>query len=268
MNTDQLYHYTYIITNVVENKYYIGCRSCAVRPENDLGVRYFSSSKDTNFIQDQKTNPQNYKYKILARFESRELAIRLEIKLHNIHDVAVNPRFYNKAKQTSIGWDTTGTSLSASHKNTIVTKLKDWMLVPENKDKFISCLKGRIVSEETRKKISIANKGNTPHNKGGTSHMKGKTHTEDTKAKMSAARKGKKPSQNTIEASIKARVKLANIYDYSTNELLAESVCLTSYARENGYDRSCLSATARADKTKPSSTKNKRQHKGIYAQYV
>lgn len=175
MNTEQLYHYTYIITNVVENKYYIGCRSSKALPEKDLGTKYFSSSRNKEFIKDQKLNLQNYKYKVIAEFSSRALAVDLEIKLHNIHNVAVNPCFYNRSKQTSVGWDTTG-------------------------------LKGRVVSEETRAKIGKANKGNVPHNKGGTSHMKGKTHTDATKEKMSKARKDKKPSQNTIEGAKKKRL--------------------------------------------------------------
>ncbi len=101
MNTNKLYHYTYIITNVVENKYYIGCRSSDVHPSSDLGIKYLSSSKDKNFIHDQKINRQNYKYKVIAIFKNRESALSLEVKLHCIHGVSTNNKFYNKAKQTS-----------------------------------------------------------------------------------------------------------------------------------------------------------------------
>jgi len=58
------YHYVYRITNILTNKHYYGSRSCNILPKNDLGFKYFSSSKDNDFIIDQKINPQNYKYKI------------------------------------------------------------------------------------------------------------------------------------------------------------------------------------------------------------
>lgn len=102
------YHYTYRITNIVEHKHYYGTRSSKVKPENDLGVKYFSSSKDIDFIKDQKKNPRNYKYKIIKISKTRKEAIELEIKLHNKFNVGVNESFYNRCKQTSSGWDTTG----------------------------------------------------------------------------------------------------------------------------------------------------------------
>lgn len=210
MNTEKLYHYTYIITNVIENKYYIGCRSCAVRPENDLGVRYFSSSKDKKFLKDQKLNPQNYKYKVIAEFSSRALALDLEIKLHNIHNVAVNPCFYNRSKQTSVGWDTAG----------------------------------RVCTEETKKKISLA--------------QIGKTIPLEVRLKHSEAIKGIK----------NWRAKLANIYDYKTNALIAENVVIREWARENNHNAGILFQTTCADRSLPSNHKNRHQDKGVYAVYT
>jgi hypothetical protein len=102
------FHYVYRITNLVENKHYYGKRSSKVPPEQDLGKKYFSSSHDKQFIQDQKQNPQNYRYKVVARFDNVKSSIEMEIKLHEMFDVGRNPKFYNKAKQTSTGWDTTG----------------------------------------------------------------------------------------------------------------------------------------------------------------
>ena len=61
--------------------------------------------------------------------------------------------------------------------------------------------------------------------------------------------------------------KMANIYDYATNTLIAENVIIGQWAKENGYDAPELSKTTRGDRTKPSSAKNKIKHKGIYAIY-
>ena len=58
-------HYVYRITNKIENKHYYGCRTTKLEPKDDLGSKYFSSSRDKEFIKDQKENPYNYKYKII-----------------------------------------------------------------------------------------------------------------------------------------------------------------------------------------------------------
>lgn len=108
--THEKNHYTYRITNIVLNKHYYGVRTSIIAPELDIGHRYFSSSSDKEFIKDQGDNPHNYKYKVIKIFNNRKSAIQLEIKLHNKFDVGVNESFYNKAKQTSTGRDTTGTT--------------------------------------------------------------------------------------------------------------------------------------------------------------
>ena len=108
MSSKTIYHYAYRITNTLECKHYYGSRTSKIHPSKDLGKKYFSSSKDKEFKKDQKENPQNYKYKVIRLFDTREGAVSFEIRLHNKFDVGVNESFYNKAKQTSVGWDTTG----------------------------------------------------------------------------------------------------------------------------------------------------------------
>jgi len=100
-----MYHYTYRITNTKLNKHYYGTRSSKIEPKEDIGIYYFSSSKDKWFIQDQKNNPQDYRYKILYIFSTRKEAIEMEIKLHNKFNVGINESFFNKSKQTSTGFD-------------------------------------------------------------------------------------------------------------------------------------------------------------------
>ena len=104
------YHYTYRITNNTINKHYYGSRTSKIHPKMDLGIRYFSSSTYKNFIKDQKENPQNYTYKVVYIFSTRKKAIFMEIKLHNKFNVGINESFYNKVKQSSTGFDTTGIS--------------------------------------------------------------------------------------------------------------------------------------------------------------
>ena len=100
-------YYVYRITNIIENKHYYGRRGCYCHPTRDLGVKYFSSSTDALFIQDQRQNPQKYKYKILL-ITSKRKAEQLEIKLHKKFNVASNPTFYNLTEARTNGFSTGG----------------------------------------------------------------------------------------------------------------------------------------------------------------
>ena len=145
-------HYVYRITNKIENKHYYGVRSTKLEPKDDLGIKYFSSSTERVFIKDQKENPYNYKYKIIKIFSTREEAIKLEIFLHNKFNVGVNESFYNKAKQTSSGWDRSGMKASEKtkalqkeiqnkpeYKNNLRTKLYERLSEPNwYKNKFMA----------------------------------------------------------------------------------------------------------------------------------
>jgi hypothetical protein len=106
---DNKYHYVYRITNLVENKHYYGSRTSTVHPYKDLGVRYFSSSKNKDFINEQKFNPSNYIYKVIRCYPTREEALQFEVNLHSKHSVGSNPNFYNRANQTSSGFSIHGT---------------------------------------------------------------------------------------------------------------------------------------------------------------
>ena len=103
-----MFNYTYKIYNILSHKSYIGVRSSCVDPELDIGIKYFSSSSDTEFMDEQKEHQFNFIYDILGIFDTRQEAIGHEIYLHNFYDVGVNSMFYNKAKQSSSGYDTSG----------------------------------------------------------------------------------------------------------------------------------------------------------------
>ena len=98
------HNYTYLITNTTNGLKYIGVRSCNCLPENDS---YMGSSK---YLKEaiKEDSLSNFTKEILSDYPTRKLAVTEEIHLHNLHDVAVNPEYYNKSKQTSTGFDTTG----------------------------------------------------------------------------------------------------------------------------------------------------------------
>ena len=151
-----MYHYTYRITNKVEPKHYYGARTFIIHPSQDLGIKYFSSSTDKEFITDQISNPENFKYKIIKIFETREEALALEIKFHTKFNVGMNESFYNKAKQTSTRFDTSGTVGYKFNKDIIekrIEKYKETVNSTEWKES-----KGKIKSINIQKNILPENR--------------------------------------------------------------------------------------------------------------
>ena len=102
------FHYVYEIIELNSDMRYIGSRTSKIHPTLDIGIKYFSSSRNKEFILNQKNNPSNYKYVVLDIFEDKKSAIDEEIRLHNLYDVGKNKKYYNRSKQTSNKYDTTG----------------------------------------------------------------------------------------------------------------------------------------------------------------
>lgn len=147
------YHYTYWITNIVLQKHYIGVRTSVAHPSKDIGKIYFSSSTDKEFIEIQNTHPQNFEYRICSIFQTRELAVLDEIEQHRAYDVGRNPRFFNKAKQTSTGFDTGDTkgALMWINNGTYEKMVQKDSAIEE------SWINGRLAfSEETKKNMNLA----------------------------------------------------------------------------------------------------------------
>lgn len=180
------FHYVYRITSIIENKHYYGSRSSILPPKEDLGFKYFTSSRDKEFVSDLKLNTNNYKLKIVSVFLNRNAAMLLEIKLHNKFDVGKNPNFYNKCKATSTGFSMEGIKQSETTKIKRSESLIGRKSSPETKAKLSKLKIGDLnpaKREDIRLKISKSKLGNT--------NMLGKTHSIETKEKISKSNKGK-----------------------------------------------------------------------------
>lgn len=204
-------HYVYRITNKENNKHYYGVRSSKIEPKLDLGIKYFSSSRDKEFMNEQKINKDKFKYKVIKMFETREEAINLEIKLHNKFEVQKNKNFYNKSKQTTTKFDTAGLSLYKDETNNIILitpdeakqrGLKGIMFGSkaslDTLEKLKKSKKGRTLSQEHKNKISEAHKGKPKSEETKFKLRKanlGKTASVEAKAKMSKSNKGKPKSE-------------------------------------------------------------------------
>lgn len=102
------HHYVYLITEIDTNRKYIGLRSCECLPIYDLGIDYFSSSRDLEFRKNQIKNPDNYKYEILKEFNNRLDAANYEIELHEELDVSLSDEYINLSKSVSTSFDVSG----------------------------------------------------------------------------------------------------------------------------------------------------------------
>lgn len=109
---------------------YIGKRSSIVPPNED--TTYMGSSRYVPKAECTKT--------ILSTYATALEAVKEEIRLHSYYNVAVNPMFYNRAKQTSTKFDTTGYTFN---------------LTQEQKDKLSRSSKGtpKTLTKEQREDL-------------------------------------------------------------------------------------------------------------------
>lgn len=227
-------HYVYRITNTIENIHYYGVRSCIGDPRFDIGVKYFSSSSDKNFIKLQKNNPEYFKYKVVKIFSSRKDACKMEVKLHHMFDVGVSEAFYNKCKQTTYGHDQTGVrrtpeqveNLAKSTRGTVVVQDRDGncFRVKKTDPRYISGelynpLRGKPKSDQHRANISLS--------------WKNRVVTDETRAKMSKSRKGVPKSKAHIE-------KLSGANHHNTKRIsIFDSTGNLMYVCESGFKSFC-----------------------------
>lgn len=165
------FNYTYRITNIITNEFYIGVRSCDCEICDD---KYMGSSSIWTklYIKEHK---QNLKKEIISTYASRKDANDGEVELLKQYEgdkLCIN-RYFNYTP------DMTGTKQTPEwiekrkmfgERNGMFGKHH----TDEAKEKISKALTGRKLSEETKKKIG--------------EYHKGKKYNQDTKEKISKAR--------------------------------------------------------------------------------
>lgn len=119
---------------------YIGKRTCLCPPEED--VDYLGSYSDPDFYPSQK--------EILAVCENSEHALSVEMFFHEFYDVARNPMFANRAKQTSKYFNVEGVPKTDDHKSKIKQALTGKEKSAEHCKKLSNAKKGKPVSENCK----------------------------------------------------------------------------------------------------------------------
>ena len=131
--TDQpRFHYVYY-SYEEWGRGYIGKRTCTCAPEEDTA--YMGSFSDKTF------NP-NCKI-ILEMFNTSREALAAEALLHEAYNVSRNALFANRAKQTTEWFNTEGVPKTEQHK-----------------EKIRRSNSGRIRTQESRQRMSLAKMGN------------------------------------------------------------------------------------------------------------
>ena len=148
-------HYTYklIALNPLDERVeYIGVRSCSGLPADDTA--YMSSSREIRALI--KSGVQFVK-EIIAVHESRKKAVDHEVRLHADYDVARSPRFFNKAKQTSVGFDfdCTGIKLSDLQKQKLSVSTVNRYLNQDARTVTSVAVKAACNEPEYLKRLSI-----------------------------------------------------------------------------------------------------------------
>jgi hypothetical protein len=202
-------------------RFYVGVRSCKVEPEQD--VKYLGSCRPMKAWM--KTQPVGCVEKmVLSRWESRAEALAHEILLHDCFDVGANPEFWNRAKQTAVGFDTAGTTHVGYNKGMTWTdeqkaaqsiRLKGRVITPETRAKISAAQKGRKMPEERRLKF-VGKKASPETLKklreshlGQTAWNKGKPPSEETRNRLSVARLGVTPWNKGKTASEESKLKMS-----------------------------------------------------------
>jgi hypothetical protein len=160
---------------------YIGVRSSKCLPVED--TKYWGSSKHLP-----KDVASTHIKIIIKEHQTRIEAVAHEVLMHELNDVAVNPMFYNKAKQLVTGFDTSGTTVREDVKKRIANTLKGRVITEEHQAKITAALLGRVFSEEHRENLSKAHKEICAR-PGYVNPRKGVEVSEESRKKNSASKK-------------------------------------------------------------------------------
>lgn len=113
-----IYHYTYIIKNILTGKKYVGVRTSRnLEPKKDLGILYFSSSTDQDFLSEQSVFPRRFRYRVIKSFATRLEAMAHEIYLHSLKNVGLNDNYINRVNANKNGYDAYGLKWTEEQKS-------------------------------------------------------------------------------------------------------------------------------------------------------
>jgi hypothetical protein len=201
--------YTYLIKHIPTGKVYYGVRFAnKVDPTDDLWKIYFTSSIGVKKLIEE-TGEESFLVEVRRTFDTKEEAVLWETKVLRRCKVLQDDRWLNAniagyifpseeiRKKMSVAQRNRVTSEETKKKLSEVQKgsKRPWAIqnLPKDVSGDNNGMYGKQHSDITKQRISKANKGRDPWNKGKTglqvAHNKGKKMSEEQKAKLSAARR-------------------------------------------------------------------------------
>jgi len=174
MRKEKQFHFIYKTTNILSGKYYIGMHST-----NNLNDGYLGSGRRLRYSIN-KYGKENHKREIIEFVKNRK-----ELKLREKYYVTLNEvkddMCYN-AVVGGGGWARLGTTTSNETKLKMSNTMMGHKTSDETKRKIREALKGYVFTDERKQNISKGRRGITS--------FKGKKHSEESLKKMSLAQKG------------------------------------------------------------------------------
>ena len=194
-----MYHYTYLIINLINNKVYYGVRSCECVPKND--TKYMGSGTIIKRAIE-KYGIEKFTKDVDKVFKTRDEANLYEAKIVD-KEYIEREDTYNLKTGGSNGFPNKETKIKMSeaqmgeknHRYGVKASNETRKKMSIKRSGINHPLYGIARSDETKKKLRVANLG--------------KKHTKETKLKMSIANKGKILTEETkikISESHKNRI--------------------------------------------------------------
>lgn len=143
----KLFFYVYRITNIVTKEHYYGSRTSDILPEEDLKYNYTSSSKHVN-DDIVEYGIENFKFKIIKKFDVVSDMFIYESFLHNYFDVKLHKKFLNRSNATPNGFSTSGLVVVYDKNDNIFT-------VDIDDEKYISGEYKIYLGKANRGKINV-----------------------------------------------------------------------------------------------------------------
>ena len=193
--------YVYKVTNKKTGKYYIGSKTTLNADNYYIGYNYFTSSTDTEFVEDFKNNTKAWKHEVLKYFDDKQECLDYEATLieeawENDRADLINKGFVRKNKKTNHIVSSNCNSPESVRKRS-ETYSKRWSEKTDEERKIIvlkRCANRKYSprNDEYRKKISVSLK---EYYEEYGSPRKGASIPVEVKRKISETLKGRKHSE-------------------------------------------------------------------------
>ena len=180
-------HYTYMVTNKINGKVYVGSHSWK---NEGIDKNYYGSGTAIKRAV-KKYGKENFQVEVLYYYDTVEECRKDEERILTEYNVRDCPHSYN-LKNSAMGMSSE--DVTEEFRKKMSQAMKRVAASEEFRRKLSQANKGKTLSEEHKQKISQAHKGKTfseEHRKKLSQAMKGKAASDEHRQKLSRALKGR-----------------------------------------------------------------------------